>query len=101
MAIIRKTVANPSSTEDPGFNLDSPDALAKADMLMVYSRNHKILGEGNFVLSIGEGLFMNKQVAFYDLFRLQNGKIVEHWDTVQNIPAVADWKNSNGKFGFE
>ncbi|MBB1312095.1 hypothetical protein A6E04_12650 [Aliivibrio logei] len=74
--------------------------LAKANMPMSYSQNHKVLGEGNFVLSISEGTFMNKHVAFYDLFRLDNGKIVEHWDTVEAIPEKTEWKNTNGKFGF-
>lgn len=74
--------------------------LAKANMPMTYSQNHRILGEGNFVLSISEGTFMNKHVAFYDLFRLDNGKIVEHWDTVEPIPEKSEWKNNNGKFGF-
>ncbi len=75
--------------------------LAKAGMPMVYKENHKILGEGNFVLAISEGVFMNKEVAFYDLFRLDNGKIVEHWDVIENIPPRSDWKNDNGKFGFK
>lgn len=75
--------------------------LAKAGMPMVYKENHKILGEGNFVLAISEGVFMNKDVAFYDLFRLDNGKIVEHWDVIENIPPREEWKNDNGKFGFE
>ena len=74
--------------------------LAAANMPMVVSKNHKILGEGNFVLSISEGTFMNQHVAFYDLFRLSNGKIVEHWDTIETIPAQSEWQNSNGKFGF-
>jgi predicted SnoaL-like aldol condensation-catalyzing enzyme len=74
--------------------------LAEAGMPMVYSKNHLILGEGNFVLSVSEGQFMNQHVAFYDLFRVDNGKIVEHWDTIEAIPPKSEWKNTNGKFGF-
>jgi len=74
--------------------------LAEQGMPMVYTHNHKVLGEGNFVLSISEGKFMNKHVAFYDLFRVEAGMIVEHWDTIEEIPAQDTWKNSNGKFGF-
>lgn len=74
--------------------------LAKNGMPMVYKRNHKVLGQGNFVLSISEGIFLNKDVAFYDLFRVENGKLVEHWDTIENIPAEADRQNNNGKFNF-
>jgi predicted SnoaL-like aldol condensation-catalyzing enzyme len=72
--------------------------LAKAGMPMVYEKNHKILGEGNFVLSVSEGLFMKKHVSFYDLFRIEDGKVVEHWDTIQEIPAKHKWQNTNGKF---
>ena len=75
-------------------------ALAKQGMPMIYKENHKILGAGNFVLAVSEGEFLKKHVAFYDLFRLKNGKIVEHWDTVEAIPAEADRKNNNGKFNF-
>jgi predicted SnoaL-like aldol condensation-catalyzing enzyme len=49
---------------------------------------------------VSEGEFGGKHVAFYDLYRVQAGKIAEHWDTMQEIPAKADWKNSNGKFNF-
>lgn len=75
-------------------------AMAKAGVSMKYDRVHKILGEGNFVLSISEGQFAGKHVAFYDLFRVQGGKIAEHWDTIEPIPAKNDWKNANGKFNF-
>ncbi|BBL90467.1 polyketide cyclase [Vibrio rotiferianus] len=74
--------------------------LAEAGMPMVYSKNHLIIGEGNFVLSVSEGQFMNQHVAFYDLFRVDNGKVVEHWDTIEAIPPKSEWKNTNGKFGF-
>ena len=74
------------------------EELAKAGMPMQYTQNHQVLGEGNFVLSVSEGQFLNEHVAFYDLFRIEDGKIVEHWDTIENIPAESDWKNENGKF---
>ncbi|MBY5979192.1 nuclear transport factor 2 family protein [Ferrimonas balearica] len=76
-------------------------ALAEQGMPMVYTANHKVLGQGNFVLTISEGQFMNQHVAFYDLFRVADGKIVEHWDTIETIPPREEWKNPNGKFGFQ
>lgn len=75
------------------------EAMAKNGIIMVYSTNHKILGEGNFVLSISEGSFAGKPTSFYDLFRVENGKIVEHWDVMETILSQEQWKNSNGKFG--
>ncbi|MDC0933186.1 hypothetical protein OAR97_04995 [Arcobacteraceae bacterium] len=74
------------------------ESLAKMGMPMVYEKNHKILGEGNFILSVSEGQFMNKHTSFYDLFRIEDGKVVEHWDTIQEIPLKEKWQNTNGKF---
>ncbi len=75
------------------------EAMAKNGIKMVYTTNHKVLGEGNFVLSISEGFFANKATSFYDLFRVENGKIVEHWDVMETIIPKEQWKNTNGKFG--
>ncbi|MDX2319701.1 MAG: nuclear transport factor 2 family protein [Moritella sp.] len=76
------------------------EAMAQQGVKMVYNQNHIVLGEGNFVLSISEGSFAGEAVAFYDLFRVENNKIVEHWDVIEAIPAKDTWKNNNGKFGF-
>jgi predicted SnoaL-like aldol condensation-catalyzing enzyme len=76
------------------------EAMAKQGIQMVYTQNHIVLGEGNFVLSISEGSFAGEPVSFYDLFRIENSKIVEHWDTIEPIPAKDAWKNNNGKFDF-
>lgn len=76
-------------------------AMAEQGITMKYTRVHKVLGQGNFVLVISEGDFAGKSTSFYDLFRVHQGKIAEHWDTMETIPARADWKNPNGKFGFK
>ena len=64
---------------------------------------HLALAEGDKVLCVSEGKFgvaPGEHVAFYDIFRFENGKIVEHWDNIQTIPADGEWANPNGKFGF-
>ncbi|WFS63354.1 hypothetical protein LF599_04065 [Pseudodesulfovibrio thermohalotolerans] len=73
-------------------------AMADAGTPMTYTANHMILGEGNFVLSVSEGEFLGKRSAFYDLFRVEDGKLVEHWDTIEEILPRDAWKNGNGKF---
>ncbi len=74
------------------------EALAEAGVPMVYTENHMVLAQGNFVLAASEGQFLGEHVAFYDLFRVEDGKVVEHWDTIETIPAESDWMNVNGKF---
>jgi predicted SnoaL-like aldol condensation-catalyzing enzyme len=73
--------------------------MAKQGISMVYTKIHKVLGEGNFVLCISEGSFADKPTSFYDLFRVESGKIVEHWDVMETILPKDQWQNSNGKFG--
>lgn len=78
-------------------------ALEAADNgthVLTYQTLHKVLAEGNFVLCISEGARSGTHSSFYDLYRLQDGRIVEHWDTVEAIPHRDTWKNQNGKFNF-
>ncbi len=74
--------------------------MAKNGVTMTYERIHKVLGEGNFVLVVSEGYFAGKQVSFYDLFRVEAGKIAEHWDVIEPILPDSEWQHQNGKFGF-
>ena len=59
---------------------------------------HRILAEGDFALCVSEGNYDGNHTAFYDLFRLAKGKVVEHWDTTERIAPRSEWKNDNGKF---
>ena len=63
-----------------------------------YRRIHRVLAEGNFVLCASEGDYDGVHTAFYDLFRLDRGRVVEHWDTTERIAPRSEWKNENGKF---
>lgn len=73
-------------------------AMADAGQTMVFSKIHHVIAEGNFVLVMAEGRLAGASTAYYDLFRVDGGKIAEHWDVIQAIPAASEWKNDNGKF---
>jgi predicted SnoaL-like aldol condensation-catalyzing enzyme len=63
-----------------------------------YRTVHRVLAEGNFALCVSEGYSSGKHSAFFDLFRVAGGKLVEHWDTTEKIAPRDEWKNENGKF---
>lgn len=71
-------------------------AMAKQGITMVYTRTPLVVAEGNFVFTGSEGTLGGKPTAFYDLFRVEKGKIVEHWDVMADIPEKM--AHSNGKF---
>ena len=75
------------------------DYLISINNMFQYNTIHKVIGEGNFVLTISEGTWNGSSNAFYDLFRMENGKAVEHWDVIQPVPTDG-LANDNGMFGF-
>jgi predicted SnoaL-like aldol condensation-catalyzing enzyme len=81
----------------PGL-LAGLQALAAKGQAVIYNSVHMILGEGNFVLVVAEANFGGVPTGIYDLFRIEDGKIAEHWDTLETIPPRGAWKNENGKF---
>lgn len=74
------------------------EEMGKAGITMEYHKIHRVVGEGNFVLTVSEGKFGGQPTSFYDLFRVENGKIAEHWDIIETIAPKSEWKNQNGKF---
>lgn len=73
-------------------------ALASQGIQMIYNRVHQVLAQGNYVLGVSEGTFGGAPTSFYDLWRVENGKIAEHWDVMETIAAPETWQNQNGKF---
>ena len=54
---------------------------------ITYTKVHHVIADGNFVFTLSEGKLGTKSYGFYDLFRLEAGAIVEHWDSRRAVPA--------------
>ena len=74
------------------------DPASNGGITIKYDKLHRLLAEGSFVLSVSEGSVNGIHSSFYDLYRVVDGKLVEHWDTTEAIPPRSEWKNDNGKF---
>jgi predicted SnoaL-like aldol condensation-catalyzing enzyme len=74
------------------------EAMSGDGWMIAYDRVHRVLAQGNFVLAVSEGSLDGVHSSFYDLFRVADGKIVEHWETIEGVPPQSEWKNDNGKF---
>ena len=73
-------------------------ALAEQGVQMIYHKTHQVLAQGNFVLAVSEGAYGGAPTSYYDLWRVENGKIAEHWDVMETIADPSTWQNQNGKF---
>lgn len=73
-------------------------AMAEKGIEMVYTKTYQVLADGDFALAVSEGTFGGVPTAYYDLFRVENGKIAEHWDVMETIAEKSAWQNENGKF---
>jgi len=68
--------------EYPNLTLDVKRVIAEGDVVVTHS--HLVLDPGT------------QGRALADFFRLQDGKVVEHWDVIQEIPETS--ANQNGMF---
>lgn len=90
---------NPQIKDGLSGIIEAVEYLAAQNNMFQYTKIHKVLGEGDFVLVVSEGEWGGKTHAFYDLLRFEDGKAVEHWDVIQEIP-TENLANNNGMFGF-
>ena len=79
-----------------GFGKFVQESAAKG-ITMQYVKVHKILVQGNFSALLSHMQLGSEDFCVIDIFRMKNGKIVEHWDVMETIAPKEDWKNS-GKF---
>ena len=63
---------------------------------MIYDKTYQVLADGNYGLAVSEGSFVGAHTCYYDLFRVENGKIAEHWDIMEPIaPVPLIWKRTS------
>ena len=67
---------------NPQVRVDFKRIIAEGDLVVVHSHNVAVPG--------------TRGKAVIDIFRVEDGKIVEHWDVVQEVPETA--KNDNTMF---
>lgn len=63
-----------------------------------HSEIKRVLADGDYIILHVHSIRKpdTRGSAIFDLFKLENGKIVEHWDTIQDIPQHS--ANQNGMF---
>lgn len=71
--------------------------LADSGSFMRYEEIVHLVGSGNFVATLSRVNIGGQEMAVFDLFRVQDGLIVEHWDAMEPVPPREEWANS-GKF---
>lgn len=71
--------------------------LAAQGKSMVYKYSYKVLAQGNVVVAYSLAQIGDEDFAVFDVFRLVDGLIVEHWDTMETLPS-GDALVNQGKF---
>ncbi len=64
---------------------------------LVYDEIVLLVGQGNFVATLCRASSDGSPYAQADLFRVEAGRVVEHWDAAEPIGPPQEWVNS-GKF---
>ncbi len=83
---------------------EGPEGLAtfiawlKTEYPEAHSEVKRVLADGDYVILHVHSMRppLPRGRAIIEIFRLEEGKIVEHWDTIQEIPETS--ANDNGMF---
>ncbi|MGJ8532109.1 MAG: nuclear transport factor 2 family protein [Alphaproteobacteria bacterium] len=80
-----------------GMGLNGLKEWLVSDAAGSYEMLFHLLGQGDFVVTYGKRHAAGKDIAVFDLYRVSDGKIVEHWMNAEEISPREAWRNS-GKF---
>ncbi len=102
----------PQYTNGDDFQQHSPDIGNSADAMrdfliqlqkdgtpLVYHKIHRVIADGQFVLTHSEGEIDGKRTAYCELWRVdENGKVSELWDAIGEVPEDKDAVHPYGLF---
>ena len=74
-------------------------SVQAAGNVIAVTNTEYLIAEGNFVLAASEGYFGASEsdyAIFYDLFQVEAGKLVAHWDVIPTLPSLDELPHDNG-----
>ncbi len=84
---------------EPGVRDGVGEFLRDVEAVMQHRTIDKtrfVLGQGDFVFIAAQGTHQGEPCAYIDLYRVEDGKNVEHWGFPERIPSKRESKNNNG-----
>jgi len=87
---------NPSIDDGLAGLMAAIESFAAQGQVITKFEPQLAVAEGNFVFVASDAIMGGEPWAFFDLWRVEDGLIVEHWDVVSPIPA--EMAHQNGKF---
>ena len=84
---------------EPGVRDGVAEFLRDVAVLMQHRTIDEIkllLGQGDLVFIAAKGTHEGEACVYIDLYRVEDGKIVEHWGFPESVPSPAESKNNNG-----
>ncbi|MBJ7262745.1 MAG: nuclear transport factor 2 family protein [Burkholderiaceae bacterium] len=74
------------------------EQLETQGLKLEYSRLHRTVADGQFVLTHSEGSIGDVRHAYFELWRMQEGNLVEMWDVIAPVPTDEEAVHQNGIF---
>lgn len=78
--------------------IDFLTALRDSGEGLVYDRIHRTVAQGDFVLTHSEGSIAGVRHSYCELWRVEDGAVVELWDAISEVPLDEDAVHDHGVF---
>ncbi|WP_246593507.1 nuclear transport factor 2 family protein [Photorhabdus akhurstii] len=63
-----------------------------------YTKIHRTVADGQFVLTHSEGSIAGARHSYFELWRIEDGKVAELWDAITPVPEDAKALHRHGIF---